>query len=96
VALLNIDREQGDEVVVLSRDEGVSVFKQTPSGWVGLVQSIRLYDETAQEAFKRGDIKAAEPELRDLVLGGKPVRLTPLAPEAVAAAAEDTSPPSKR
>ena len=96
VALLNVDREQGDEVLVLSRDEGVSVFKQTRNGWVGLVQSVRLYDESAQEAFKRGDVKAAEPELRDLVLGGKRVHLTPLAPEAAAAAAEDTSPPSKR
>ena len=60
------------------------------------MQSVRLYDESSHEAFKRGDIKTAEPELRDLVLGGKPVRLTPLAPEAVATAAEDTSPPSKR
>ncbi|CAN1536101.1 Protein of unknown function DUF4153 [Caulobacteraceae bacterium] len=96
VALLNVEREQGDEVLVLSRDEGVSVFKQTRNGWVGLVQSVRLYDESSHEAFKRGDVKAAEPELRDLVLGGKRVHLTPLAPEAAAAAAEDTSPPSKR
>lgn len=95
VALLNIDREQGDEVVILSPDEGVSVFKLTPKGWVGLVQSVRLYDESSHEAFKRGDVKAAEPELRDLVLGGRRVHLRPVGPEATAAAAEDTSPPSK-
>ena len=96
VALLNVDRDQDNEVVVLSRDEGVLVFKQTPTGWVGLTQSIRLYDEDSQEAFKRGDIKTAEPVVRDLLLGGNRLHLTPVKQVSAAAAAEDTSPPSKR
>ncbi|OYU75748.1 MAG: DUF4153 domain-containing protein [Alphaproteobacteria bacterium PA3] len=95
-ALVNVDTDQANEVVVLSSDEGISVFKQTPAGWVGLIQSVRLYDESSHEAFKRGDVKTAEPELRDLVLSGKRVHLAPLAPETSAAAAKDTSPPSKR
>ncbi|WP_395776270.1 DUF4153 domain-containing protein [Aquidulcibacter sp.] len=96
VALLNVDQDQANEVVVLSRDEGISVFKQTSAGWVGLTQSIRLYDEDSQEAFKRGDIKTAEPVVRDLMLGRNRLHLTPVKPVSAAAAAEDTSPPSKR
>ncbi len=95
IALLNIDREAGDEVVLLSGDEGISVFKLTSQGWVSLIQSVRLYEEESHEAFKRGEVRAAEPTLRDLVLGDKRVHLTLAPPDQATAAADDTSPPSK-
>ena len=94
-ALVNVDTDPGNEIVVLSSDEGVSVFKQTASGWVGLIQLARPYEENSHEAFKRGDIKTAEPPLRDLILGGERIRLTPIDPDTANAAADGMSPPSK-
>ncbi|MFM1975860.1 MAG: hypothetical protein RL145_706, partial [Pseudomonadota bacterium] len=94
-ALVDVDTDPGNEIVVLSSDEGVSVFKQTASGWVGLIQLARPYEENSHEAFKRGDIKTAEPPLRDLILGGERMRLSPIDPDTANAAADGMSPPSK-
>ena len=80
-ALINLDASPDLEVAILSSDEGLSIFKQSPTGWIGLIQSQRLYDEAASQAFKKGEIRSAEPVLRDIILGDTRLRLTPVTPE---------------